>query len=75
MLEKIDSSVAGLPCVQYKLNGVFHKTNGPAMTVTSASSNLLYLWEAWYLYGNNHRYYGDSNSVGDWFIHGVKLKW
>jgi hypothetical protein len=72
MLEKIESSVGGYPCVVYKLNGGHHKTNGPAMTVSGDQTG--WGWEAWYLDGHKHRYYGDSNPVGDWFIHGTRIK-
>ena len=47
--------------------GLDHKVNGPAS-----------IWDDndwfWYLNGKAHRYYGPSNVMGDWNLHGREIK-
>ena len=53
--------------VEYTLDGVSHRPNGPASHDSSD-------WD-WYLYGNEHRYYGKQSSIDDsWWIHGDCVK-
>lgn len=56
----------------YRLDGSYHRPNGPAVVGSETSS--------WWLYGMPHRYYGPRNPApsnrngrwpGEWWIHGV----
>lgn len=52
---------------QYKMNGKCHRANGPAS-----------IWQdgvyGWYLFGEYHRYYGQQDVDGSWWIHGDLVK-
>lgn len=54
--------------IEFRLNGKLHNPSAPAI-----------LWNYnngfnWYLNGAQHRYYGNSNDLGMWFIHNRKVK-
>jgi hypothetical protein len=51
-------------------DGLLHKSNGPAVTLMAGGT-------AWWLYGNQHRYYGPQYSFEEdteWCIHGEFIK-
>lgn len=53
--------------IEYRVNDEWHRTNGPA-----------FLWYDgdfdWYLFGEQHRYYGPVNLGENWWIHGEYVK-
>jgi hypothetical protein len=60
-------------CTEYKLNGMPHRPDGPAIIWWTHAG----LRRSYWLYGVRHRYYGPSSglqSSGEWFIHGNKQK-
>jgi hypothetical protein len=61
-------SVKDEGAVRYYLNGVPHRSNGPAFVW---GDGIYY----WLLYNSWHRYYGPSNNLYySWWIHGCKIK-
>lgn len=67
MLERIEFNVGPMHGVEYKQNGLKHKTNGPAVIIEENCFTI------WYLFDKKHRYYGVCNT-SDWYIHGNNLK-
>lgn len=53
--------------IEYRVNGVTHRTNGPAFEYTDGA------WD-WLLYDKWHRYYGPGDNWGEWWIHGEMVK-
>lgn len=51
----------------HRVNNASHRVNGPAVLFNNSE------WD-WYLFGKWHRYYGPSDSSGNWFIHNVRVK-
>ena len=51
----------------YCRDGELHRANGPAS-----------IWddgvEAWYLFGEYHRYYGPQDIDDSWWLHGEQIK-
>jgi hypothetical protein len=62
MIDRIENTL--LNRVEYRLNGVLHNPNGPAIT------NIECRW--WMLYGQFHRYYGPA--LRNWYVHGEYIK-
>jgi hypothetical protein len=62
--------VEDLCVIEYLLEGLTHRPNGPAMLWHSR-------WYEWYLFGKQHRYYGPVHNVPSaapfWCIHGEKI--
>lgn len=55
--------------IYYRLNGVYHRPNGPAVDIRKGYTSY------WFLFGNRHRYYGPASTANDWFwIHDERVK-
>lgn len=54
----------------FKVDGLLHRVNGPAAIWKYEDEDI---WQ-WWLFGNNHRYYGVSNGRNEWDIHGKPIK-
>lgn len=52
----------------YRLDGNWHRTNGPARVWSNGDGD-------WYLNNRAHRYYGPQSHNTDWWIHGERVKW
>jgi hypothetical protein len=59
--------LTNLDNVEYYKDDVIHRTNGPARTWFDGV-------EAWYLFGEYHRYYGPQDVDGSWWLHGDQIK-
>lgn len=64
MLKRIEDPYA----IEYRLNDILHKTNGPAIQWKETN------WYTWWLNGIWHRYYGPQDQNGFWRIHGRTIK-
>jgi hypothetical protein len=53
--------------VDYYHYDVIHRTNGPARKWNDGV-------EAWFLFGEYHRYYGPQDVDGSWWLHGNLIK-
>ena len=54
--------------IEYRDGRHLHRPNGPARIWENGS-------QAWWFYGDWHRYYGPHTSWGDnWYIHGKQVK-
>jgi hypothetical protein len=58
---------------EYFANGMRHRANGPAISYGKGLNGGNYC--NWYLFGNEHRYYGPQNQRNFWWIHGKCVKW
>jgi hypothetical protein len=75
MIERFED----IECVRYRLNGVPHRTNGPAFEWLNGD------W-SWALHGKIHRYYGlagsnamidifhESRKIKFWVLHGERVR-
>ena len=57
-----------IKCEEHRVNGVLHKSNGPARIWDNGN-------EVWFLHGDWPRYYGPSNLFQSlWMIHGTLVE-